>query len=195
MALVGLHLTGVVEGHPEMIWATFEHKGNAPDCKATPASPEDAYSFYTSGKNCGPSGESCNQKSTDATRPSEICRVHPYGEPEASVGNTRNIQALNQSFHQQLPAGSVWRNYDYIGSTWTEGEPSDAMLVLANIRGSSKLANTSLESFTQDQSCFSCHNTQPMQMGSCLRQTGLKNLYLSHLFGLVCKRSQLLSSH
>lgn len=191
MALVGLHLAGVVQGHPEMVWATFEHKDNVPDCKDTPAKPKDAYSFYTSGQDCG--GGSCNQKPTDNTKPSEVCRVHPYGEPEASV-DTKNIRALSQSFRDQ--ADSVWRNYDYVGATWTEGNTgADGLIVFSEIRGSSKLANTSLESFTQEQNCFSCHSSQPVQMGSCLRTTGLKNLYLSHLVGLVCKRSKLLASH
>lgn len=31
LACVGYHLVGSVAGHPEMIWATFEHRGNAPD--------------------------------------------------------------------------------------------------------------------------------------------------------------------
>lgn len=31
LALVGIHVVGSVNGHPEMIWATFEHFGNAPN--------------------------------------------------------------------------------------------------------------------------------------------------------------------
>lgn len=31
LALVGMHVVGSVAGHPEMIWATFEHKKNAPN--------------------------------------------------------------------------------------------------------------------------------------------------------------------
>jgi hypothetical protein len=31
MALVGMHVVGSTAGHPEMIWATFEHKNNAPN--------------------------------------------------------------------------------------------------------------------------------------------------------------------
>ena len=31
LALVGMHVVGSAKGHPEMIWATFEHFGNAPD--------------------------------------------------------------------------------------------------------------------------------------------------------------------
>jgi len=30
MALVGFHVVGSVNGHPEMVWATFEHRNNAP---------------------------------------------------------------------------------------------------------------------------------------------------------------------
>jgi len=31
LALVGFHVVGSVKGHPEMIWATFEHMDNAPN--------------------------------------------------------------------------------------------------------------------------------------------------------------------
>ncbi|MGG7517288.1 hypothetical protein ACQ3G6_05300 [Allorhizobium undicola] len=31
IALVGMHVVGSVKGHPEMVWATFEHRANAPD--------------------------------------------------------------------------------------------------------------------------------------------------------------------
>ncbi|MBQ4834901.1 hypothetical protein [Pseudoalteromonas luteoviolacea] len=33
LALVGMHVVGTVTGHPEMVWATFEHLDNAPDQK------------------------------------------------------------------------------------------------------------------------------------------------------------------
>lgn len=42
LALVGVHVVGSAKGHPEMIWATFEHADNAPN---------DAYSYL------GPDGE------------------------------------------------------------------------------------------------------------------------------------------
>lgn len=31
MAMIGIHVVGSVNGHPEMIWATFEHYANAPN--------------------------------------------------------------------------------------------------------------------------------------------------------------------
>jgi hypothetical protein len=39
LALVAMHVVGSVQGHPEMLWATFEHMGNAPF---------NTYSYYTS---------------------------------------------------------------------------------------------------------------------------------------------------
>ena len=35
LALVGMHVVGSVAGHPEMIWATFEHQKNAPNTAYT----------------------------------------------------------------------------------------------------------------------------------------------------------------
>lgn len=31
LAMVGMHIVGSVDGHPEMVWATFEHANNVPD--------------------------------------------------------------------------------------------------------------------------------------------------------------------
>ena len=40
VALIGMHVVGSAAGHPEMIWATFEHVGNTPN---------DAYAYRNSG--------------------------------------------------------------------------------------------------------------------------------------------------
>ncbi len=201
MALVGLHLVGRLEDHPEMVWATFEHQLNAPDCKDT-RSADPRYSFYKAGQICGkaPFWETCNQlpDPKDLTTPSEICRVHPQGEPGDKPENVPNIQVLNASFHQILEPGSVWANYDYAGAVWTTGKPGPAGLIAldnASIRGSMKLANTSLESFTQDKNCLHCHTYQPQQMSDkCFPRiddkNGWKNLYVSHLFSLLCKTAR-----
>lgn len=198
MALVGLHVVGLIQGHPEMIWATFEHNLNAPDCKNTPSA-DSRYSFYKASQNCGtsPFWDTCNKASTDTKTPSEICRAHPQGEPEGSQGNTANILSLNQSFHQLVPAGSVWANYDYASAVWTTGKVGpNGLIVLddSEIRGSKKAANTSMESFTQEQNCLHCHTYQPLQIGDCFGKrdnpNAWKNLYVSHLFGLLCKTGE-----
>ena len=62
LALVGIHVVGPVQGHPEMVWATFEHKRNAPDntyyvtgpgasqvIKTVPYDSKGAWNFMTPG--------------------------------------------------------------------------------------------------------------------------------------------------
>lgn len=200
MALVGLHVVGTVKDHPEMVWATFEHKANTPDCKDTPVESVQL-SFYSNKKNCGkaPFWETCNQiRKNDWTTPSEICRAHPYGEPGDKPENTPNIKSINDSYDALLPAGSVWKYYSYAGAVWTTGQtdPQTGLIGLdnASIRGSKKAANTSLESFTQEKNCLHCHTYQPQQIGSkCFPRiddkNGWKNLYLTHLFGLLCPQT------
>ena len=41
LALVGMHVVGTVDGHPEMIWSTFEHANNVPDNSYTYTSAND----------------------------------------------------------------------------------------------------------------------------------------------------------
>lgn len=204
MALVGFHVVGTVKGHPEMVWATFEHKLNVPDCKNTPADPSDKekYSFYKNNTNCGkaPFWENCNQiPKPDSKTPNDICRIYPYGEIEPldrrQRDNTDNIKSINASY-ASFVRSPVWGNYFYAGSVWAERMPDDPVRTLinlsnANIRGSKKIANTSLESFTQERNCLHCHTYRPGQdkrhQESCFT-SGDKNLYISHLIGLLCDR-------
>ena len=45
LGLVGFHLVNWTSKHPEMIWATWEHKSNAPLCAGTSITPESGWSF------------------------------------------------------------------------------------------------------------------------------------------------------
>lgn len=198
MALVGFHVVGTVKGHPEMVWATFEHKKNVPDCKDTPRSGD--YSLYPTGKNCGkaPFWENCNQiPKPDSKTPSDVCRAYPYGEIEPvdqrQRDNTANIRSINDSYARiAREKGYVWENYFYAGAVWTTGEtdPSTRLIKLdnASIRGSKKAANTSLESFTQEKNCLHCHTYRPAQDKPNCLPSGNKNINVSHLIGLLCDR-------
>jgi hypothetical protein len=80
----------------------------------------------------------------------------------------------------------------YAGAVWTTGEtdPDSRLIKLdnASIRGSKKVANTSLESFTQEKNCLHCHTYRPAQDKPSCFTSGNKNLYVSHLIGLLCDR-------
>ncbi|MDI5986448.1 hypothetical protein QLQ85_16775 [Halomonas sp. M4R5S39] len=166
LALIGMHVVGVVKDHPEFIWATFEHQANAPDCSAVPsggASPvgDLAWSLYT------PESPLAVQNQFDVNNPLtavSVCRQVPFGGGDPQ--NIDNIKSLNASVASQL-GDSVWANYQLVGAQWTTGSgaipgpngflPLDAE-AQSQFRGSHNLANTTMETFTQDANCFACHN-------------------------------------
>lgn len=119
LGLVGFHLVNWTSAHPEMIWASFEHKSNAPLCDGSSAtsgwtltsdaaaqcladnpqpsggtiSPNCAsYNFNTSPNNSGPF--------PSTGTPDEVCRLYANGnEPGTSVNgndNAANLLAIQQ---------------------------------------------------------------------------------------------------
>jgi hypothetical protein len=189
IALVGFHITGGAPGHPELLWATFEHVRNAPDCEDTPAS--GTWAFYDGRTNCN-RGTDCNQPNPTSAPPGElghpinVCRKFPYGGASPQVA--RQIAALNQDVHDRLPRNSIWRNYELVGTVWgVNSTPKGAPTFnLQEPSGSPLLSNTTLETFKQNVSCFGCHSAQfPGEFapiaGSSPAVNETKDLYVSHV--------------
>ncbi|BFT31911.1 hypothetical protein D210916BOD24_30870 [Alteromonas sp. D210916BOD_24] len=203
VALVGFHIGGIVQGHPEMIWATFEHNENAPDVSpdtgiGQPVSGEN-YTFYTANTKL----EDCNinpakdglvlDEATQTFTPiTQVCRRYPFGNaPDVKPGNTANIQSLNKSVQGKLNQNEVWVHYDEIGAIWFKQENTlSPGLSLADdtlLTGSLRLSNSTIETFTQQatamNNCFRCHNTEqefPPKMS--LSPLPATNLNISHAF-------------
>jgi hypothetical protein len=138
VGLVGLHVVGVVQGHPEFIWATFEHLDNAPNvvsAQITPAGQD--FTFFTKGT---PLAE-CNKKAKlEWQDPGKqvfknstpICRQFPFGleagavdanHPKAATEEDEAITALNKSVHDALdqaadPKLKIYKNYKLMGAVW-----------------------------------------------------------------------------
>jgi hypothetical protein len=189
LALVGMHVVGTVPGHPEFIWATFEQVDNAPMCSATPAparndSTGNPWSLYPGGVDCA-TGK-CNQVNKPAAfNAIPICRVLAYGDTSTTSPNALNIQSLNASVQGQLASNSILRSYRLVGGQWTTPGGLPATLGSgSNVRGSPRLANTTMESFHQGSipdgsgalTCFTCHN------GGTTRSP--KKLDVSHVWPL-----------
>ena len=178
VALVSFHIAVVVKGHPEFIWATFENVNNAPDFKENqkmnePVSDKD-FMFYkanTVASDCNVNNTpiiKLNEATQILTPVTEVARQFIHGG--GTTQNQENIVTLNESIHKQLPANSMWQNYEEVGAVWfntTKGvlvpnwtPNSDT---LQRITGSTKLSNSTIETFTQNivsqNECFSCHNT------------------------------------
>jgi hypothetical protein len=180
-ALVGFHIAGAVEGHPEMIWATFEHRQNAPDLPkaADTMDPNDKVSdknwtFYkanTPFKSCNVNSAGAGALTLDRGEQTlspvtQVCRIVAYGSTrdESGISNKNNITNLNDSVHAQLKG--VWNNYFEVGAVWFLAEnylPPDCTFQpgalecpvsagKALMTGSTELSNSTIETFTQSQS-------------------------------------------
>ncbi|MDQ1092520.1 hypothetical protein QE400_001933 [Xanthomonas sacchari] len=137
VALVGFHIGGTVNGHPEMIWATFEHRDNAPDVD-TPLDPgqpvsDKDWTFYKAGtpiEQCnvnaaGAGALTLNAQTQTLSPVTQVCRMVPYGgQKPCPLGSTDcnipNIKSINASVQAQLH--DVWKNYFEVGAIWFVAE-------------------------------------------------------------------------
>ncbi|HKI02250.1 MAG TPA: hypothetical protein VKK31_09730 [Thermoanaerobaculia bacterium] len=187
IALVGFHITGGVQNHPELVWATFEHVRNAPDCQSTPqAGP---WAFYDGTTDCRRGRPApCNRPNPAAgpANPINVCRQYPHGGASSQIG--REIAALNRDVQNHLPRDSKWRFYELVGTVWAS-DPSPEGVPTVNLQdpaGSPLLANTTLETFKQNVSCFGCHSSQfPGEFASLAGSSPVvnqaKTLFVSHV--------------
>lgn len=195
LALVGLHIVGTVQNHPEFVWATFEHLSNVPDAsywyntaggksKTFAFSSKGTYTFAQSGVSVQEANTKCMKENRDGDivaveksgtlacangiSPSSTVRVNPWGSPgeKASAENNTLLISNNRSVINQLPEGDVRKNYIQVGGTWTAGRTdgdlapipdTDGYKESVNLRGSPLLANSTMETYTQDLNCFDCH--------------------------------------
>lgn len=189
VALVGLHVAGVVKGHPEFIWATFEHEDNAPTLtdeqlgkylntemskkqqrkfEKSPVSPK-SYTFYEAGTPFIRSNQ--NNAGTVKLVDAHAQTLKPvtdafiqYAQGGGSKTNRSNVRALNASVASQLK-DPVFGSYYEGGAIWLGQKnalkPNETQQNL--IVGSTDLSNVTMETFTQkvksQRNCFGCHNT------------------------------------
>ncbi len=150
MAMVGMHVVGMVQGHPELIWASFEHQDNAPSPdqfgpRGSYVGPKTNWSFYdgqTPTMDCNSNFNATNSSKLLFNQPaaSPVYQIIPYGgdyycppgspPPGSPVypGNVKTIMDLNKSVLGQLPGSSLPQaykstieNYRLVGSLWTTG--------------------------------------------------------------------------
>ena len=147
VGLVGFHMVFKDPIHSHL-WATFEHKDNAP----TKAGKKN-FSFY----NGSCSGSKCAQNTQYATTPyteldskgnplntpTQVVRVNPIDT------NDPGVASLN-AYYRNLLKGSVFANYKLVGTQWsTGGAPNGTPAILAN---------TVIETYNQSTStCIGCH--------------------------------------
>lgn len=198
LAMVGMHVVGSVNGHPEMVWATFEHITNAPNAAysyvnnkgATVQVPQSTAGNWIF---CAPnfSGTANTElmngdgsgnivaKTTAPIGPSSTVRASPWGGANDAANNSLII-SLNSAVLGMLPAGDARKNYMLVGATWTLNG------VIPNtpgyqVIGSQTLANATMETYHQTLNCFVCHSGTPGDQPSISFSAD----DLSHIFSTI----------
>lgn len=146
VALLGMHVVGVVENHPEFIWATFEHRDLAAfyDWSATtnqdvPVTSTENLPFFDSTATSGIAAITY----TPPPSPQNIFTVFQYGIPRtagnAFMPNTSQDSATDQSNLDHIEGlnacvaanlSGAWKHYFYNGSVWlnTDGKDRDEQI-------------------------------------------------------------------
>lgn len=160
VAMLGMHVVGVVENHPEFIWATFEHNGLAPhyDWAGTttadlPVTSPDNSLLFNSDDEANIQNITWIYGDTTPRDPNDVFSVYKYGTPVVPGGgfltttsqtngqeNYDNIEHINKSVYDTLTARNIstkWLNYFYDGSIWmnTDGMTHDQQItaILARV--------------------------------------------------------------
>jgi len=123
MAMIGIHVVGSTNGHPEMIWATFEHYSNAPSVDYAYANAADGTSTFSDMSSLPSDGWLVSDGTMDAsnaeyaaldsksgliqpqqsgvavTTPTNAVRLSPWGSKpgDASAGTNAEVISTNVS--------------------------------------------------------------------------------------------------
>jgi hypothetical protein len=187
LAMVGIHVVGSTKGHPEMIWATFEHQNNMPNgayryvnsnggTTLVPQTTAGDWLFSSNGS-AGPFNEqrmTFNAPNIDAEQgftisPSDTLRENSWGaafnlQPNplvaSAAASNSEILSINNTVRSLLASGDIRANYVMTGATWTAGGAAPTgQFPNGNEVGTSRLANGTMETYQQGTNCFTCHVT------------------------------------
>ncbi len=209
VAMVGFHIAGVTAGHPEFIWATFEHNRNSPtltdeQLKAyldvnnntinNEVVSDTDWTFFKAGSTFIQSNQN-NAGKVKITDPNAQTLTPvtnaflQYAQGGGVQSNRDHIKELNASVLEQLK-DPIFSNYYLGGAIWLK-EPNALVPNSTQqdlITGSTDLSNVTLETFTQkvntERNCFSCHNTMqrfPPNPGTGVDPLPGKNVSVSHI--------------
>jgi hypothetical protein len=210
LALVGMHFVGSVNGHPEMIWATFEHVGNTPNATyqyinksgsltTVTQDTTGTWLFASAGSN-GPFNEQLMTETSSLgiqadppavkISPSNTIRwkawgaafdVSPNPIDGTSAASNSEIISINNSVRAMIASGDIRSNYIMTGATWTIGGAAPNS---GNEVGTSQLANSTMETYDQGTD-----NTLNGGGGglNCLdcHSGGITATQLSHIYGAI----------
>lgn len=210
LALVGLHVVGSVAGHPEMIWATFEHASNSPNASYQYINKNNqvqtvaantgnwlfdstgATAFNTSHMQVSRTGDTIIANPTYTISASNTQREFPFGtaintvpnqeDTSASASNTEVI-SINNSIMSMIPGNDVRKNYLFVGATWTFGGTPPTGSVYPNDATSGGAIGTSLLANSTMETYLQTNSTTCFTCHS--NNNSLQPGALSHVFSAI----------
>jgi hypothetical protein len=210
VALLGLHVVGQTDNHPEFLWGTFEHKMNSPATADNTFNPSPTVSDpnnYTLYKASTPFSQANNgvdppalkldapsQKITPVTNAVLENQTGGENQPDG-VGN---VFAINSSAQGAVaaftpPAQAVFANYNLVGTVWMAPNSYTVTSDQTSAFGSVDLANATAETFVQNANntpiggvlnCFLCHNAGSYSFNPALPALTNRLVALSHVLAV-----------
>jgi len=148
LAMLGMHVVGSVAGHPEMVWATFEEKNNAPNAayqylnsdsmvvnvprdstgkwtlssNALDPKPNQAH-FTASGNTLiAVKGSTISASNSQMSFPwGSAPNVSPNKQDGSSAASNSEVISINNTVLGMLVGNDIRKKYLLVGATWTSG--------------------------------------------------------------------------
>ena len=148
LALLGVHVVGSTAGHPEMVWATFEHQQNSPFAAyqylntknvvdTVPADSNGKWTLSSNPLDPNPnvshfkaSGDTLKADPGFTVSASNTSLVFPWGsemgvspnaEDGSSAASNSEVISINNSVFGWLVGNDIRKRYLLIGASWTSG--------------------------------------------------------------------------
>ena len=178
VALVGLHIIKKTPKSPQWVWATFEHKDNAP-VEGDPGTGK-TWNFYNPSAPAGykPNWDRPPSDLTPRSTPVQVVRVkQPRGDDPDAI-------KINDAMHRLIGARfpkSVWLNYDLISVQWPadpmnpKPDPKIQKVLPSGQPRPRILANTTMETYQQTLFSDGAYGMNPGGFGTANDQ-GPENL-------------------
>ena len=203
-----MHIVGTAKNNKAMIWATFEHRLNAPNgtytynstsgpqtvtqnttgswtfCCSNGAGPFDAVHMQETAPG------TITAVGTNTISPSDTLRWKAWGAasnlvpnpvvPTVAASNTEII-SIDNNVSTMLASGDVRDNYYMTGATWTPNGVTPAPNG-SNWVGTNRLANTTMETYTQGGD-----NSTALGGSNCFMCHGGNTFSISHIYDGLAK--------
>lgn len=167
VGLVGLHIIHKTNLAPQFVWATFEHKWNAPNADDLPDPSASPYTYYN--PDCDPATDHFRCQTNDPPAPTtdpidapnQV--VRSYAIPSETNNDVVDLNADVSKLIRQANTNSVFQNYELVNVLWPTkpqaiGRGATAPLPSGEPAPTDQpVANTTLETYAQGATCLTCH--------------------------------------